>query len=159
MLKNSVSILILFLLLPGVVFSNPLLANDTYPLVSNSEVDVPLCYIEIADGRKLNLVTLCGIQPKEAASDCIQDTDSAKILVKKANYDGNSLVGQVSNQNCKTIKRIKVNYLVLDDQGNQIDNGFLYAQPSTVPPGQTARFSGTVVSGSQAQVTHIDWSD
>lgn len=47
----------LSLLLPGVVFSRPLLANASYLLVPKLEVDVP-CYMETADGRKLNLVTL-----------------------------------------------------------------------------------------------------
>lgn len=154
--------LILSLLLPKVVFSPPLAANTSYPLMRNQDVDIPLCYLEAADGRKLNLAALCGGEPQTAAKkiqDCIQDADPAKIPVSKVRYDGNSLVGQISNQNCKTVKRIKVNYLVLDHQGNQIDNGFLYAQPSTVPPGETATFSGTIVSGSQAQVTHLDWSE
>jgi len=41
-------------------FSTPLPAASQYPEVQNSNFDVPLCYIQIADGRTLDLQKLCG---------------------------------------------------------------------------------------------------
>lgn len=154
--KTSLLLNFSFLLL-GIVLSFPLVANANSSM-PNSEVDIPLCYVETADGRTLNLTALCGPQPEEVSTpqNCISDAIAARIPVSQVSYDGNTLTGQVTNQNCKTVNDVKVNYRVLDNQGNQIDNGFLSTQPATVPPGKTAEFGGTVVSGSKADVTHIE---
>jgi len=42
-----------------VAFSRPVFSDSQHPKVHNSEVDLPLCYIQTADGRTLNLQKLC----------------------------------------------------------------------------------------------------
>ncbi|MDP8934984.1 MAG: hypothetical protein M3N42_12805 [Cyanobacteriota bacterium] len=44
----------------------------------------------------------------------------------------------------------------MDESGNLIDNGFIYAQPVTLAPGQSAAFRGAVVEGAKVQATHAD---
>jgi hypothetical protein len=116
-------------LLMSPISARPLLADATNMIAQNSSVDEPFCYIKTPDGKTVDLGKLC---------------------------DGNFLSGQVLNQGCKTIKNVKVNYEVLDESGNLIDNGFIYAEPVTLAPGQSATFRGAVVAGAKVQATHAD---
>lgn len=47
-------------LLTKVAFSRPLSPRSQYPEVQNSRVDLPICYIQTADGRTVDLQRLCG---------------------------------------------------------------------------------------------------
>lgn len=151
------SIIHFSLLLPGIVFSHPLLANTNYPVEPNSEVDVPFCYLDTTEGR-MDLRNLCGSQPEEA-STCTSNADAAGMPISNVRYDGNSVRGQVTNRTCKTVTLVKVNYQVLDDQGNEIDNGFFEVEPSTITQGKTASFGGAIAPGSEVKITHLEWSD
>lgn len=51
------------LIMTKVAFSRPISASSQYPEVQNSDVDVPLCYLQTADGRTLDLQKLCGNSP------------------------------------------------------------------------------------------------
>lgn len=42
-----------------VTFSRPVFSDSQHPKVRNSEVDLPLCYIQTADGSTFNLHKLC----------------------------------------------------------------------------------------------------
>ena len=149
---------LLILVSSSLAFSKPLLADT--PAVENSEIDVPLCYMQTTDGRTLNLVNMCGQETAPSTPKaCTASSDNAKISIANSSYDGNFLIGQILNQTCKTVKYIKVNYEVLDELGNIIDNGFIYAQPVNVEPGQSASFRGAVVSGAKVQATHLDWTE
>jgi hypothetical protein len=136
----------------------PLLADSTNPIAQNLEVDEPFCYMKTADGKIVDLGRLCEKPPaSETSQTCITGANmAAKVSIAQANYDGIFLSGQVINQGCKTIKNIKVNYEVLDELGNLIDNGFIYTQPVTLAPGQSAAFRGAVVAGAKVQATHAD---
>ncbi len=144
-------------LLPGIVFSHALLANAQAPAVQNSNVDVPFCYMETADGRNLDLRNLCSPQPEATPSTCT--SSAAGMQISNVKYDGNSLTGQVTNHTCATATLIKVNYQIFDDQGNQIDNGFIYAEPSTLVQGKTGSFGGAIAPGSKVNVTHVEWTN
>lgn len=134
-------------------------------LAQNSEFDNPICYMKTAEGKFINLVTLCG--NKEAINEskkvsCKLESEKVKpteIPISNVNYDGNFLTGKVANESCQTVKQIKVNYQVLDDAGNIIDNGFIYAEPSTVEPGKIASFKGNVSPGAKVQTTFVEWSN
>jgi ABC-type ATPase with predicted acetyltransferase domain len=143
----------------GIAFINPLFANNV--AMENSELDVPLCYMQTPDGKTVDLVNMCGQKNNDANSPTVCNTNSnnAKVSIANYNYDGNLLRGNVINSTCKTVKYIKVNYEVLDQSGNLIDNGFIYAQPVNVEPGQSASFRGAVASGAKVQATHLDWQD
>lgn len=154
--RTSLLIVYLSVLLQGLTFSRPLLADTNNIGGLTQDIDVPVCYMETANGRIFDLSRLCRTQP-ETTSKCI--SGAAGLPVSQVSYDGNALRGQVTNRTCNPIKLVKVNYQVLDTQGNQIDNGFIYAEPSTIPPGQTASFAETIVSGAKVNVTHVEWSD
>lgn len=137
---------------------HPLLADATNTMAQNLPVDEPFCYMKTPDGKTVDLGKLCEKQPASGtAQTCIPGSNiAAKVSIAAANYDGNFFSGQVRNQGCKTIKNIKVNYEVLDESGNLIDNGFIYAEPVTLAPGQSAAFRGEVVAGAQVLATHAD---
>jgi len=145
-------------LLMSPISARPLLADATNTITQNSSVDEPFCYIKTPDGKTLDLGKLCEKQPASGTSKtCISGSNiSAKVSIAAANYDGNFFSGQVLNQGCKIIKNVKVNYEVLDESGNLIDNGFIYAEPVTLAPGQSAAFRGPVVAGAKVQATHAD---
>jgi hypothetical protein len=145
-------------LLMSPISARPLLADATNTIAQNSSVDEPFCYIKTPDGKTVDLGKLCEKQPASGTSQtCIPGSNiSAKVSIAAANYDGNFFSGQVLNQGCKTIKNVKVNYEVLDESGNLIDNGFIYAEPVTLAPGQSATFRGAVVAGAKVQATHAD---
>ncbi len=153
---------VLFSAIPGLLFSRPLLAQSNAPAIPNWEFDVPLCYMQAPDGRRINLDKLCGQERSPDASavkPCTEKIAAADLPIASVNYSGDFLTGQVKNNTCKTVKYLKVNYEVLDETGNIIDSGFIYAQPSTVPPGQSASFRGQVAKGAKVQATHVDWSE
>lgn len=145
-----------FLLL-GIVFSHPLLANTNDPIEVNSEVDLPFCYLDTTQGR-MDLRNLCGSQPEEA-NTCGSNADAAGMPISNIRYDGNSLRGQVTNRTCKTVTLVKINYQVLDEQGNEIDNGVFEVQPARITQGKTASFGGAIAPGSEVKITHLEWSD
>ena len=138
--------------------AQPMLADSTNPLAKNPPIDEPFCYLKTPDGRIVDLGKLCEKQPASGISQtCIPGANiAAKVSIVAANYDGKIFSGKVFNQGCKTIKNVKVNYEVLDESGNLIDNGFIDAQPATLAPGESAAFRGAVVAGAKVQATHAD---
>lgn len=145
-------------LLISPISARPLLADSTNTIAQNSPVDEPFCYMKTPDGKTVDLGKLCEKQPASGTSQtCIPGSNmAAKVSITATNYDGNFFIGQVLNQGCKIIKNVKVNYEVLDESGNLIDNGFIYAEPVTLAPGQSATFRGEVVAGAKVQATHAD---
>ncbi|MEG3933148.1 FxLYD domain-containing protein [Microcoleus sp. T3_B1] len=145
-------------LLISPISARPLLADATNTLAQNSPVDEPFCYMKTPDGKTVDLGRLCDKQPASGtAKTCIPGSNiAAKVSIAAANYDGNFFSGQVLNRGCKTIKNVKVNYEVLDESGNLIDNGFIYSEPVTLAPGQSAAFRGEVVAGAKVVATHAD---
>ncbi|MEG4204218.1 FxLYD domain-containing protein [Microcoleus sp. Pol7_A1] len=145
-------------LLISPISARPLLAYSTNTIAQNSPIDEPFCYIKTPDGKTVDLGKLCAKQPASGTSQtCIPGSNiSAKVSIAAATYDGNFFSGQVINRGCKIIKNVKVNYEVLDESGNLIDNGFIDAEPVTLAPGQSAVFRGAVVAGAKVQATHAD---
>lgn len=148
----------LSILLMTPISARPLIAYSTNTIAQNSEIDEQFCYMKTPDGKTVDLGKLCEKQPSLGTSQtCITGSNiAAKVSIAVTNYDGNFFSGQVLNQGCKTIKNVKVNYEVLDESGNLIDNGFIYAEPVTLAPGESAAFRGAVVAGAKVQATHAD---
>jgi len=148
----------LFSLLMSPISARPLLADATNTITQNSSVDEPFCYMKTPEGKTVDLGKLCETQPSLGTSQtCIPGSNiAAKVSIAPTNYDGKFFSGQVLNQGCKIIKNVKVNYEVLDESGNLIDNGFIYAEPVTLAPGQSAAFRGEIVAGAKVQATHAD---
>ncbi len=110
------------------------------------------------DGKTVDLGKLCEKSPNsETSQTCITGSNiSTKLSIAGANYDGSFFRGKVVNQGCKIIKNVKVNYEVLDESGNLIDNGFMYTQPVSLAPGESAAFRGAVVAGAKVRATHAE---
>ncbi len=160
-MKKLHFILTTSILLTPLTSAKPLLANTANSLAQNSEIDEPFCYMKTTDGRTVNLGNLCEKKPAARTSKtCIAGSNiAAKVLINNVNYDGIFLSGQIINQGCKIVKNVKVNYEVLDELGNPIDNGFITTQPMAVEPGKSATFRGEVVAGAKVRATHADGED
>jgi hypothetical protein len=151
----------LSILLTSLISAKSLLANTANPLAQDSEIDEPFCYMRTTDGKTVDLGKLCENKtPSRTSQNCISGSNiAAKMSITNVNYDGFFLSGQIINQGCKIVKNLKVNYEVLDESGNPIDNGFIYTQPVTVEPGKSATFRGEVVAGAKVRATHADGED
>ncbi|MEG3862722.1 FxLYD domain-containing protein, partial [Microcoleus sp. herbarium12] len=112
-------------LLISSISASPLLADSTNTKIQISQIDEPFCYMKTPDGKTVDLGKLCDKPPvSESSQTCIAGANmAAKVSIAQANYDGKIFSGKVLNQGCKTIKNVKVNYEVLDESGNLIDNG------------------------------------
>ncbi len=148
--------------LPGINLGYPQSVQAKSEVIAQLQADELVCYMQSADGRTVNLTALCG-QPSTPSFSppklSAVVSESAKTPLSNVSYSGNLLSGQVTNRTKNTVQDVKVNYEVLDSQGNAIDIGFIYAEPSTIPPGGTASFSGITVKGAKVQPTFIDWSN
>jgi hypothetical protein len=151
----------LSILLTPLISATSLLANTTNSLAQNFDIDEPFCYMRTTDGKTVDLGKLCENKtPPRTSQSCISGSNiAAKVSITNVNYDGNFLSGQIINQGCKIVKNIKVNYEVLDELGNPIDNGFITTQPVAVEPGKSATFRGEVVAGAKVRATHADGED
>lgn len=130
-----------------------ILFNNTNTLASPPVVDEPLCYMQTNDGRMLNLAKLCREKP-------IPDglTGLRGVTITRVNVKGQFLEGMVTNYTGKPVKAVKVNYEVLDSEGNFIDAGFIDAQPGAIPPGGSASFQKPIsFSGATVQATYVLW--
>jgi hypothetical protein len=139
--------------------SFPVDAANLGTKIASSE-DVPICYMETTGGQRLNLSYLCGkvSSPSTPKFSCNQ-TSNQKVTIKNVNYDGNVFEGTVTNQGCKAVKYVKVNYEVLDEAGTLVDNGYLYAEPTTLEPGMSASFRANITTGTKVNPTHVDWKE
>ncbi len=148
----------LSILLISPISARSVVADSTNTRVQNLEVDEPFCYMKTPDGKTVDLGKLCEKSLTSGTSQtCISGANmAAKVSIAQANYDGKFFSGKVINQGCKTIKNVKVNYEILDELGDLIDNGFIDAQPVTVAPGESAVFRGAVVAGAKVQATYAD---
>lgn len=147
-------------LLWEMAFSAVVLAEIRYPEVSSPEIYTPLCHLQMSDGRTFNLEALCEEAPETTTdSPAPSDAIAPTLEIRNFSYDGNSIGGQVINNTNEPVRQIRVNYEVLDEGGNPIDNGFIYADPAIVPPGNVATFRGAVSPGANVQPTFVEWTD
>lgn len=51
---------VLTLLIADIAFGQPLCASSQYPVVLNSDINKPVCYMQTLDGGTLDLSSLCG---------------------------------------------------------------------------------------------------
>lgn len=133
----------------------PLVANS-YPAVSNAEISSLLCYFQTIDGRILNLTSLCG---NSNPNSNVKVNGEPNIAVTSLNYNGNLLVGQVTNQTGQPVSAVTVNYSVLDSQGKEIDAGWLKTKTaSPLAPGESSTLQQVSASpGATVKVTSVDW--
>ncbi|KAM3093163.1 FxLYD domain-containing protein [Phormidesmis sp. 146-35] len=116
--------------------------------------DPPLCYMQTSGGKMLNLSALC------SQSDQVSNlrSSSFNMVASAVNYDGNLITGQVTNQSDQVAKSITVNYEIQDEQGKEIDAGFVKSDTTAIAPGQSIPFQTTSNHpGAKVQIISIDW--
>jgi hypothetical protein len=153
---------VLFPFLPGIGLGYPKFVDVKSQVVAQVQRNSLVCYMQTADGQTVDLTTLCGQQSLPTVSPprlSAAASETTKMPISDVRYDGNILSGQITNQTGDTVQNVKVNYEVRDRQGNTIDNGFISAQPSTIPPGGSASFSGMTVKGATVQPTFVEWGN
>ncbi|MBD1840563.1 MULTISPECIES: hypothetical protein [unclassified Coleofasciculus] len=53
-------------LFPGIALSLPLQPDSPYPVVPASNIDIPVCYLQTEDGRRVDLGKLCIQAPENS---------------------------------------------------------------------------------------------
>lgn len=127
-------------------FSRPLTAGPEYSLVPSSDTDKLICYMQTADGRALNLDSLCR---KKLSTQ-------SQINIIELKYEDGQMIGLVVNNTSKTVYDAKVNFEVLGENGSVIDKGIIYTEPQTLNPGQTATFKTFMPSGTNMKITSVE---
>jgi hypothetical protein len=100
---TSVLSAVLILSIGETVFSSSITAALTYPVVPNSEIDTLVCYMQTADGRILNLDTLCGKELQQILLSCPTITD-AQVRDRIIQYCGND-EKCLTSAGCKQVAR------------------------------------------------------
>lgn len=123
--------------------------------ISVVAVDEPLCYMQTSDGRTLNLDNLCRQQ-----SLPIAPANSTGVQITAVNYDGKLLRGQVTNFTKNPVKSVKVNYEMLDNNGNTIDVGYVNVQSANISPGGITSFQENInYPGAKLATTFATWDN
>jgi hypothetical protein len=134
-------------------FSHPLIIGNKYPVVSRSDTDKPICYMQTVDGRTLNLSRLC--EKKTSA----QPQAKSQIIISDVRYNGKQMIGNVVNNANKTVYQLRVNYELLDENGNVTERGSVPTNEETLSPGQTATFQTSMPGVRNVRTTSVEWND
>ncbi len=149
-------------------FSGPLAADSYYPVVPSLDIEKLVCYMQTADGRTLNLDTLCRKQLRadfqtvtSALRAEFQTVTSAlraesQLVVSDIKYKGEQMTGSVVNKSDKTLYDAKVHFEFIGKDGKVIDKGVIYTNPPTLSPGQTATLGTYMPSGTKIRITSVE---
>jgi hypothetical protein len=154
---SHLSIGLLFLAIATTRFSHAGTPSFSYPTVPQSTIDELLCYMQTGDGRVLNLDRLCGNQPNVQSELQALPQLSQDLIISELRNDNGRIIGRVVNQTSQTTDLVRVNYEVVDGNGQMMENTSTYAQPPILEPGQSAIFQIVPPSGATARMTAIEW--
>jgi hypothetical protein len=128
----------------------PQTASANYPVVSVSDSDKLVCYMETANGTALDLSSLC-----EEKSQV-----QSEVVISYVGYEDQFLIGRVVNRSSKTVHQARVNYEVLGESGNVVERGAIATEPSSLSPGQTAMFMTLMPDGgNNVRTTSVEWDE
>jgi hypothetical protein len=121
-----------------------------YPVLSSSDTDNPVCYMQTANGTTMNLSSLCGKKPK------IQ----SEVVISHVGYEDDFLIGHVVNKSSKAVYQARVNIEMIDENGSVIERGTVSTEPPNLSPGQTATFQTLrPPSGKSMRTTSVEWDE
>lgn len=149
----------LILFIAEKAFSGSLNTDSQYSVVSSSDTDKLICYMQTADSRILDLNNLCRNKPDEQFQ-CEQfQSEQSQIVISEVICDGARLSGHVTNKSNKTVNFVKVNYEVFSQNGTVTESGGIYTEPQILNPGQSATFQTLVPSSSNVRTTFVEWNE
>lgn len=145
------------LFIPEMAFSRPLTTASKYSIVSNSDTDEPVCYMQTVDGRTVNLSSLCG----KKISDQFQAEPQAEpqVVISDVSYNGDYLVTHVVNQTGITVHNVRVTYKFIGENSNVIESSSTDTDAQTLKPGQAATLQTFMPRGSQVRSISVRWKD
>lgn len=123
--------------------------TSNYSLVPSSNTDQLVCYMQTADGRTLNLDSLCIKKLNE----------QSQIVITDMTHKNNSLIGRVVNRSNKTVYNARVNYEILDENNSVIERGSISTESPTLSPGQTTIFMTYMPNNRNLRTTSIEWNE
>lgn len=123
--------------------------SSNYHLVSGSNTDQLVCYMQTADGRTINLDSLC----------IKKLNNQSQIVISDMTHKDNSLIGRVANRSGKTVYDTRVNYEVLDENYTVIERGSISTESPTLSPGQTTIFMTFMPNNRNVRTTSVEWNE
>lgn len=141
--------------LAGIMVGFPLMAAKSEKIAQSPREGL-VCYMQTSDGRTVNLGELCSAKP---SLDAANSEGAKEVSLVDVKSEGNFISGKVTNATGKVVRDVKVNYEVLDSQGNMLDNGVIYTQPPIISPGGSASFSSKTINGAKVKATFVEWSE
>jgi hypothetical protein len=90
--------------------THPLTVGSKFPVVTRSDTDKPVCYMQTLNGRTLNLSSLCGKKPSAQPQEVIDE--DASLIDREVTYTEPETLSsrQASTQD-----------EVFDPSGNKVD--------------------------------------
>jgi hypothetical protein len=138
------------LLIAETASSQPPTVSSNYPLVSRSDTDKLICYMQTADGITLNLSSLCGQKSKV----------KSEVVISHVGYEDNFFIGRVVNKSSKTVYQARINYETIGKNGSVIARGAISTEPPTLSPGQAAMFRTLMPdAGNNVRTTSVEWDE
>lgn len=141
------------LFLAETALTHPLMISSEHPVVLTLGKNELVCYMQTADGRTLNLSSLCQQKPRSRPST------QPQIAVSDVSYNGKQLSGRVVNNSDKTVHNARVNYEVLGENSSVIEEGVISVEKQTLSPGQTATFQTPIFGGLNVKIKTVEWYD
>ncbi|HEY9671528.1 MAG TPA: hypothetical protein V6D11_08800 [Waterburya sp.] len=137
------------LLITNTASSQPPTVSSKYSTVPISDNDEPVCYMQISDGRTLDLSRLCEKKPSDRLLLSVVD------LIHEDDY----MIGRIINRSNKTIYQARVNYEVISKNGGVIERGTIASEPATLNPGQIGTFQTFMPGDKNVRATFAEGKD
>ncbi|MBD2094063.1 hypothetical protein H6F90_02700 [Trichocoleus sp. FACHB-591] len=126
-----------------IIFSPPSYGFETYPLVSSQSIDELICYMQITDGRILDLSDLCS---------------KPQVEIGEVFRSNGYISGNIINKTDKTVHDIRVTYEVLNAGGTVIERDSTSTNPQALAPGESAMFKVITVNSGTVRIASVIWN-
>jgi hypothetical protein len=117
------------------VLSSALFANPKHLNATDSDTNIPVCYMLTKDGKAINLQSIC------------EKSKAFRIAITGVTREGDHVTGQVTNRTSKMLFQARIKFHILDETERIVDQKLVFTQPQMLAPGQTAKFEVFIPSG------------
>ncbi len=138
------------LLIAKTAYSQSQTVSSNHSVMSSSDTDEPVCYMQTVDGSTLNLSNLCEKKLKV----------KTEVVISHVGYEDNFIIGRVVNKSSKTVYQARVNVEVIGKNGSVVGRGAISTEPPNLRPGQTATFQTLMPDGgNDVRTTSVEWDE